>query len=273
MTELREMQRLVQDAWRKRGPLVEFHVGDLAWMSREPEARNRVWRADADPVAFAWISPPDELGYLVDDDALHDDVLEWFERESDDIRTVWALETDAAKTRALAERGYRRADGAFFVHLTRSLDDVPAAPVPHGYRLSHVGADDVPRRVAVQRAAFAGSTTTEEKYRRLLRTWPYRPELDVVVEAADGAYAAFCLGWLDDENAVVELEPVGTHPEHARRGLATGAILDALRHASDHGARTAVVYARGDEAYPAPLRLYRSLGFEPVAAQHRYALS
>lgn len=271
MTELREMQRLVQDTWRERGPRVEFHVGDLAWMSREPDVRARVWREGGRAVAFGWISSPDELGYLATADALQHEVLDWFERESGEGRVVWALETDAAKARALEERGYRPAGGAFFVHLAWALEAVPAPEPARGYRVTHVRAADVPRRVAVQRAAFAGSTMTEEKYARLLETWPYRPELDVVVEAADGAYAAFCLAWLDDEIGVVELEPVGTHPDHTRRALATAAILEALRRAEERGARNAVVYARGDDAYPAPLRLYRSLGFEPVAAQHRYA--
>ena len=264
------MQRLVQDVWRARGPLVELHVGDLAWMSREPDARTRVWRADGDAVAVAWIASPGELGYLARDDSWHHHVLDWFERDAGEAAAVWALHTDITKTGSLEARGYRRAEGAFFVHLTRPLDDVQPAAVADGYSLSHVRPADVPRRVAVQRAAFDGSTMTEEKYARLLDTWPYRPELDVVVEAPDGTFAAFCLAWLDDENAVVELEPVGTHPEHARRGLATAAIREALRRARGLGARITVVYARGDVDYPAPLRLYRSLGFEPLAAQHRY---
>jgi ribosomal protein S18 acetylase RimI-like enzyme len=158
------------------------------------------------------------------------------------------------------------------VHLARRLDDIPRADPSAPYRLDHVrDPDDVSRRVAAQRAAFV-STLTDEKYRRLRTTWPYRPELDVVVQAADGACAAFCLAWLDDENAVGELEPVGTDPAHARRGLARAACLEALHRLRGVGARTAVVYARGDAEYPAPLRLYRSLGFDPCGRQLRFVL-
>jgi ribosomal protein S18 acetylase RimI-like enzyme len=121
----------------------------------------------------------------------------------------------------------------------------------------------------VQRAAFT-STLTEEKYEYLLGTWPYRTECDIVAEAADGSFASFCTSWLDDENRAGELEPVGTHPDHERRGLARATCLAALWTLREQGADTAVVYARGDDAYPGPRSLYRSLGFEPVGCARAY---
>jgi predicted N-acetyltransferase YhbS len=254
---------------------VQFHIGDLAWWNREPERLTRLWREDAEPVAWGWLSPPDELEFAVCPDRrdLHDQVLAWCEETAGPgAVSTWMLESDETGTAALARRGYRQADGAFFVHLARSLDELATAELPPSYGLAHVrGPGDIPRRVAVQRAAFV-STMTEAKYRRLLATWPYRPELDVVVETDGGEHAAFCLAWLDEDNAVGALEPVGTHPAHARRGLATAVCLEALRRLRELGARVAVVYARGDDEYPAPLRLYRSLGFEPCGRVRRFVL-
>jgi ribosomal protein S18 acetylase RimI-like enzyme len=274
--ELRDMQRLVQRCWAHAGrPPVQFHIGDLAWSNREPERLTRVWREDGQPVAWGWLSPPAELEFAVSPDRrdLHDQILAWFEETAEPgTLSTWMLESDEAGTGALSRRGYGPADGAFFLHLARSLNDLPAAALPPSYRLAHVrGPAHVPRRVAVQRAAFA-STMTEAKYRRLLATWPYRPELDIVVETAAGDHAAFCLAWLDEDNAVGELEPVGTHPEHARRGLARAACGEALRRLRELGARVAVVYARGDDEYTAPLRLYHSLGFEPCGRVLRFVL-
>ena len=51
---------------------------------------------------------------------------------------------------------------------------------------------------------------TTEGYAAAAAAWPYRPELDWVVEAPDGSFAASCLVWLDEENGVALLEPVGT---------------------------------------------------------------
>jgi ribosomal protein S18 acetylase RimI-like enzyme len=258
-----------------RGPSAEFHVGDLAWWNREPERQTRVWYEGETAVAWGWLSPPNELEFAVNQEHpnVHDEVLTWFERETrSPTLETWALGIDKAKADALQRRGYRQASGPFFVQLRRGLGDLPQPEVPAPYRLANVrGVEDVARRVAVQRAAFA-STTTEDKYRSLLRTWPYRADLDVVVEAPDGECAAFCLAWFDPENAAGTLEPVGTHPAHTRRGLASAACVQALNRLRQFGATIAVVHARGDDEYPAPLRLYRSLDFEPTGRRLRFVL-
>ena len=142
-----------------------------------------------------------------------------------------------------------------------SLDQLPEVRVADGYRARHVRlAGDLARRVAVHRASFGverPSRVTEESYAAVAGAWPYRDELDWVVEAPDGSFAAFCLVWLDEENGVGLLEPVGTHPHHRRLGLATAACSSALHALRDAGASSAVVLAVSDEARA----LYTSLGF------------
>ena len=81
------------------------------------------------------------------------------------------------------------------------------------------------------------------------------------------------LAWLDEKNRVGLLEPVGSAPAHRRRGLARAATLAVLHALRDAGAVSAVVRPRGDEAYPTPARLYRSLGFRPDARTVSYARS
>lgn len=270
MTELRQLQRITQEAWRRRAPAVEAHVGDLAWWSREPGYLIQAW----DDAGWAWLIPPGEVDLLTveHDEALLRAMLEWFEAnaEGDDLE-VWALDDDLPRVTELTRRGYQRAEAPFFVHLLRSLEDLPEPKLPAGYTLRTVESEaDTARRVAVHRAAFAPSTLTEEKYASLRRTWPYRPELDLAIEATDTSFAAFCTSWLDDENSVGELEPVGTHPAHSRRGLARAACLAAMHALREHGAEHVLVYARGDEAHAAPLALYSSLGFQPVAGHHRH---
>jgi ribosomal protein S18 acetylase RimI-like enzyme len=262
-----ELQEVVMASWRIEKPLVETHIGDLAWWSREPDARRNVWHDGRTPIAWGWISGG-ELEFHVRADrrgaGLEEEVLAWFGGD-----VAWALDTDASKRAALEAAGFTPRAGAGFHHLVRGLADLPEPVIPDGYRLRHVTDTDVTRRVAVQRAAFA-STMTDEKYERVRAAWPYRDELDVVAEAPDGSLAAFCLAWLDEENAAGELEPVGTHSEHQRRGLATAASLEALRRLRDHGADTCVVYAVERPDYPAPLALYTSLGFASRARHVRF---
>jgi ribosomal protein S18 acetylase RimI-like enzyme len=123
------------------------------------------------------------------------------------------------------------------------------------------GEQELAERTNVHRAAWAPSQLTEEKVRRLMRTWPYRPELDCVGVAPDGSFASSTLAWLDDRNRVGEFEPVGTAPAHRRLGLGRAVNVFALAQLRSAGAESAVVYCRGDAAYPVPKLLYESVGF------------
>jgi ribosomal protein S18 acetylase RimI-like enzyme len=98
---------------------------------------------------------------------------------------------------------------------------------------------------------------TVESFTNVQAAWPYRTDLDCVVEAPDGSFAAYCLAWLDDANDVGELEPVGTHPDHRRRGLASAVCRFAHQRLREEGATRAIVYSiAGSDA----TTLYESIG-------------
>jgi len=69
------------------------------------------------------------------------------------------------------------------------------------------------------------------------------------------------------DNTVGEFEPVGTHPEYRRRGLARALNLFGLRRLREAGAEHAIVGCRGDDDYPIPRRLYASVGFRELSRQ------
>ena len=160
-------------------------------------------------------------------------------------------------------------DGDWFEHQVRSLADPIESPeLPGGYRLRQVeGKADLERRVEVHRAAFHPSKVTVPGYRHLRTLPPYREQLDLVVEAPDGSFAAYALVWLDEENGVGELEPVGAHPEHQRLGLGKAVCLEACRRLRETGADTAIVYSL--HGYHAG-KLYGSAGFECIDRQLEY---
>jgi len=265
------MQRLVQEAWALTGPNVERHVGDLAWgtfqhVGREPESERRLWEEDGELVAYGWLHRPGTLDYQLDPrrPELLDDVLTWFEEaaEHGPLETS-ALAADLAARETLRRHGYVEIEDApWFAYMLHDLENVAEQAVPEGYSLRTVrGPDDLQRRVDVHRAAFHPSRVTAESYRNVMAGWPYRPDLDCVVEAPDASFAAYALAWYDDRNRVGALEPVGTHPEHRRLGLARAVNLLALRRLRETGAESAIVLCRGDSAYPAPKLLYESVGF------------
>ena len=271
--QTRRMQALVSELWRLEGPHVENHVGDVAWMrfqhaGREGEWRIRIWEEDGEPIAWAWIRRPGTLGHEIHPrhrgGALHDDVLDWFEANvaGDELR-VSSLTTDTERLGFLRGRGYEiEAAARVFSYHLRKLLEIPEPSLPSGYRLRAVEPADLEARVELHRVVWAPSRVTMESYTKLQTVWPYRADLDCVVEAPDGSLAAYCLAWLDDANRVGELEPVGTHPDQRRRGLAAAVCRFALRRLQEEGATRAIVYSiAGSEA----TALYESIGLRQHA--------
>ena len=267
-SDVRLMQELCIEMWRRLGPFAPVHVGDVAWwMYQRPhrlaEATIRLWLEDDRCVAFAWNwLTRDAIDCVVHPDRpeVLDDVLAWA-----DAPTFYALESDSEKVARLEAHGYVRADGDAANHMAQRLDrELDAPRLPDGYRIRTVAPDDLERRVEVHRAAFAPSRVVPASYARLQREWPYRPDLDHVVEAPDGTFAAFCIAWLDEENRAGLIEPAGTHPDHRRRGLVTAVVSAAVRSLRAAGAATTVIgSAPGSPAE----RAYQKVGFETVTRQ------
>jgi ribosomal protein S18 acetylase RimI-like enzyme len=265
--DLRAMQELVSKSLTLEKPLVAHHVGDLAWaryqhVGREDDWRIRLWEREDELVGWAWLELPGVLDLHVQPALRRELVPEIVARAAAEAGTdlrVNAFDRDTATMEALADDGFSPvADGAFDVMVRPLAVPIPEPELPAGFRLRHVeGKADLDRRVAVHRAAYHPSRVTEESYANVMAAWPYRPELDWIVEAPDGRFASFCLAWLDEATGVGELEPVGTDPEFRHRGLARAACLAALRALAAHGADTAVVYA----GHPAAAALYRGIGF------------
>jgi predicted N-acetyltransferase YhbS len=176
---------------------------------------------------------------------------------------VWALESDQPRQPRLADRGYTRTEDHYIWHQFDLTGGAPAPQLPAGYGVRHVeGEADVEARVAVHRAAFHPSRMTVAKHRAVMKSLTYRPELDLVVTAPDGSFAAYCIVWFDMANQIGLFEPVGCHPDHQRRGLATAVMHEGLRRLHALGARRAHVLAWG--AKGGGSRLYPSAGFEVI---------
>jgi predicted N-acetyltransferase YhbS len=293
--DLRQMQAALARAYA----ITSLRVGDVAWLSRYHTHRElgisiRLWEAsDGAVVGWTYYRATGGFNLFVapgwGEPALLDEMLAGLEaiaaaaEAAGDapvrLRTygldLGRSDEDRALAAALERHGYALSPGIGGV-LTRALDATLPAPVlPPGYRLGWVETrEQVIGRVEVHRLAFAPSDLVLAAYERVRRAWPYRPELDRVVLTDDGTgpgetageVVAFCTAWIDAENVAGLLEPVGTHPDHQRRGLARAVCLDALHQLRAAGARTAQV-GYGSAAGEAT---YRSLGFEHLATDLVY---
>jgi hypothetical protein len=272
--DLDDLLRFTQRVWSLDS---RFHVGDIAWqmgLYMLPDEPLAVWRTGGDIVAFGALARG-ELSLIVDpaQPSLVGEVLAWARTEAGRDPEVVALDREKHIVDHLTSAGYTAdLDVPFFLAHHRDLADLPPVPpLPDGFTIRPVrGEDDIARRVEVHREVWAPSSFTAEKYRALTVRWPYRPEFDRVVEGPDGRFVAYVLGWYDDANRSGEFEPVGTLDGFRRQGLSRAVSLSVLHAFRDAGATTALVYARGDDAYPIPRQVYGALGFRPHARTVTY---
>ena len=271
--DLRLLLELEQELWRAGPDDVEHTFGEIAfWSQRLPQSdwEARLWFDEGVLVGWGWLLRGDELEAQVRPThrALLDEILDWGKP------ATTAVQPHAADAIArLHAHGLEHDPSAPWMRCNvRGLDDLPEPSLPAGYRLRTIAEGaDLASRSACHRAAFHPSRFTDVVYDAVRSAWPYRPDLDCVVEAPDGSVAAYTLAWLDEVNAVGELEPVGTHPDHQRLGLGRAVNFHALRRLRDAGATTALVACRGDDAYPTPARLYEAVGFRELTRYLTFA--
>ncbi len=141
------------------------------------------------------------------------------------------------------------------------LSEVAEPALPNGYTIRAVrGVEDAEALADVHAASF-GSTWTPELYEKVMRAPGYAADREFVVEATDGALAAFTVTWHDHRNRMGLFEPVGTHSDHRRRGLGKALLLFAMNAMATAGMEYATVVNEGTND---PSRaLYASAGFAP----------
>jgi GNAT superfamily N-acetyltransferase len=262
-----------------------FHVGDVLWgmfqnVVFDPQRGIQLWEsADGDLLGFAWNNPPGVVFWnihprLRGSGTLEEPMLAWTEQHGSVVlkegpdtgkRQAWirGFEHDGWLQTFFEQRGYTR-DEDFAFHMRRSLEGpIPEPLLPDGFTVRHVGGENEwHERVETHREVWHPSKVTLEAYRRLRQAPGYIPELDLVVVAPDGGFAAYCICWLDPVNHSGEFEPVGTRPAFRGQGLGKVVMYEGLRRLQARGAHTAIVYAEGHNV--AAISLYRAVGFQPI---------
>ena len=273
--DIRAMQSVVARLW---SPGATRHIGDLAWERRHLPDRDRYWtsvvvREGGAVLGFASVAADGELEIVADPvrPELAGALVQWSLRTAGGASLAASVsDAEPHLIAALLEAGFtERPDAPYFVHMIRGLRHLPAPRVHSGVRFrASRGREDLERLWKGHQASWDQSRVSLQSLQAVTSTWPYESALHIMAEDAGGRVLASAIAWWDADNQVAEFEPVGTHRDFRRQGLASGVIIHALHLLADRGARLAVVYARGDDAYPVPQKVYARLGFE-VAARTR----
>ncbi len=283
--DLDKLRWILVEGFRASPQSGYVHLGDLNWWlfyllgDCALDEIAFLWEdSGGNPVGWSLLSPRYcAFDLFVHPDLRHDDqrvdpMLRWTEdRAAQMVRrlhekclyTMWVFEDDTARMKLLGRHGFRR-DPDYLMHfLVHPLDTLITPVVPDGYTLRHmIGNGDIGSRAAAHRAAFQSGGMTAEAYRAFQRAPDYRLDLDRVMVDPDGAVASYVMGWLDVQNRVGELEPVGTHPDYQRQGLGRAVVLDALRQLKAQGAARVFLYVEHHNV--AARGLYATVGFRPV---------
>lgn len=172
-------------------------------------------------------------------------------------------EYDAHRQRLLTEQGFEKMDyGGMIRHMRLGKGTFPQPVVSEGYTLRTTHPEDLAdcQQIAdLLNAAFGRNFHNAREYQNFTRHAPsFHCNLDLVMVAPDGVFAAYVGVPYDVTNRRGVYEPVCTHPDHQRRGLARALMLEGLHRLRAMGAVDAIVDT-GD-MIPANA-LYSALGF------------
>ena len=182
---------------------------------------------------------------------------------------MYVHDYDTPRRRLLAERGWAEdEEWGMMRRLRLGRRPVNVPEIPAGYTLRETRPDPADDQgiADILNAAFGRSLHTAAEFRGFTRHAPsYRRDLDLVAEAAAGGFGAYVGSTWDPANRRGIFEPVCTHPEHRRRGLALTLMREGLCRLQALGATDA--YVETGDMGPAN-GLYDAAGFTEAYRGH-----
>ncbi|MEK5029554.1 GNAT family N-acetyltransferase [Paenibacillus sp. FSL M7-1046] len=156
-------------------------------------------------------------------------------------------------------RGYELLPNESDNFVSIALDRIFPVEIPSGFTLCS-GADVSNRAKAqghIMAFNYPGTPYAEQMlqyYGGIAEAPGYRPELDLSLVNGQGEVVSFCNAFLDEENKMGILEPVGTHRDYRLHGLGRTIIYEALNRLRAMGMV---------KAYTGPMQpFYEHIGFE-----------
>lgn len=172
-----------------------------------------------------------------------------------------AFQGDTARIQLLEALGWEPAEELPYVLNRTEIRPSTKPALPDGFSFrSAKGVEEAAALANVHNAAF-GSIWTPELYRYVMESPGYEPGRELVIQCADGSFAAFCIIWYDHLNRMGLFEPVGTHKDYRRRGFGKALMLYGLQQMAAAGMKYASVAHFGD--HEAARSLYQAVGFKP----------
>ncbi len=253
--------------WQHDGAPVPLHPGDLGWHRRfgaeATAAGVRTWRRDGQLLAVGLLDGPRLLRLAVAPGAENDEELA--SQLATDITRPGLLPAGEAAVEArfggalpelLSAQGWDA--GEPWTPLVRFLTE-PVADC--GLRIELAGPGRSAERVEVQRAAFAGSMFTDERW-QAMAAGPEYATARCLVGYDGGAAVATATVWSAGPGRPGLLEPLGVHRDHRGRGHGRAITVAAAAALRELGSSSATVCTPSSNV--GGVATYRAAGFEEL---------
>ncbi len=225
------------------------------------QENTRLWFDNDRMIGFAFVDPYNNLRFEFDQQATHPDIeseiVTWgvecirraIQESGESLTLAASCRDDDVERIALLERHGFVMQEMRSLRMARSLNEpIPTLETPVGFSLCHVtGEQEAESLVALHRAAFGTENMTAEERLAMMRVPEYDPELDLLAIAPDGRFAATCMCSISqEENERIGrnegyTDPIATHPDFQRHGLAQALLLTGLYKLKQRGIDTAVL--------------------------------
>lgn len=253
--------------WQADAAPIQLHPGDLGWFWRfgaeATAAALRTWSRDGQVVAVGLLDGPSLLRLAVRPGSRDDEEL---------ARQLVGDATEPERGVLPAGRAYVEApDGALVQQLLSESGwgpDEPWTPLRRalgervedpGMRVEVVGPERTPVRTAVQRAAFDGSTFTDERWHAMAGGLPYTDARCLVAYDDRGEATAAATVWSAGPGKPGLLEPLGVHQDHRGRGYGKAIAVAAAAALQELGSSSAIVSTPSSNV--GAVATYESAGF------------
>jgi ribosomal protein S18 acetylase RimI-like enzyme len=244
------------------------------------QANTRLWfGANNQVVGFALVDQYNNLRFEIDQQialpSIEQEIVAWgvecLQRAMKERGLRLTLDAscchDDTERIALLERNGFERQAMRSLRMVRSLEEpIPMPQVPAGFSIRQVvGEQEATALVELHRAAFSSENMTVEERLAMMRVPEYDSELDLLAVAPDGRLAAYCMCSINKEENKCSgrnegyADPIATHPDFQRQGLAKALLLTGLRKLKERGVETAVLGTSSENV--AMQRAAQAVGF------------
>lgn len=207
---------------------------------------------------------------------IEQEIIEWIEKhcltkkkDSNKSETLKIISVEGNKPREnlLKKNGYQKEEIAGYIRV-RPLDSpIPEFSCPKGFIIRNIeDPSDFTQLAALIRLIFGhGEWFNTGILEEIADSSFYKKELDLVAVEPNGNIVSFCTFRMDPASKITNLEPMGTHPDYRRLGLAKTLITEGLKRTMMF--EPSIFYIGGAANTPAANQLYETTGYTEKLAE------